>query len=79
MALGIAAALLMLAGLLTLPAEVVMIVGRNVMLVGGVFGVPIEVVYFALLGVMLSRRSVAPAGWYWRSFDHHHLLEGRER
>ncbi len=79
LALGIAALLGGFAVALTAPPELVMIAGRNVMLLGGVVGTPIEVVYFGLLAWTLSRRSALPRGWYWRTFDHHWLLVGRER
>ncbi|MCA9610077.1 MAG: hypothetical protein KC619_30985 [Myxococcales bacterium] len=67
------------AWLLTLPAEVVMLGGQAVMLTSGGVGIPLEVIYFALLGGVLFRRSVLPRGWYWRTFEHHHLLAPRER
>ena len=78
-AVAITLLLLLMALVLTLPPDTVMLGGRDVMLAAGLTGIPIEVVYFAALGVALARRSVLPAGWYWRSFDHHHLLLGRER
>lgn len=78
-AIGIALFLLLIAGLLTLPSTAVMIGGNTIMLAGAAVGLPLELYYFTALFAVLTRRSVLPKGWYWRSFDHHHLLEGGER
>lgn len=78
-ALGILVFLGLTAGLLAFPSESVMLGGNAVMLGGAAFGLPLELYYFGALGIALARRSVLPKGWYWRSFDHHHLLVGAER
>lgn len=62
-----------------LPWEQVVIFGRDVMLGSGFVGIPLELVYFTLLGLALGRPGPRPAGWYWRSFAHHHLLDQRAR
>ena len=36
--------------------------------------IPAEVVYFGLLAICLHHNGIVPRGWYWRSFEHHHLL-----
>jgi hypothetical protein len=61
------------------PWEQVMIVGRDVMLGSGAVGIPLELIYFTLLGIALGRPGPRPAGWYWRSFMHHRLLSPRAR
>ena len=78
-ALGIGLFLLLISVLLTLPSESVMVWGTTIMLGGAAVGLPLELYYFTALAVALGRRSVLPRGWYWRSFAHHHLLEGTER
>lgn len=61
------------------PWEILITVG-NAMGVGSVaLGVPLEVVYFALLAWALERNGGAPKGWYWRSFAFHDRLSPRER
>jgi len=77
-ALAVLVALSFLAWLLTLPPAAVMLTGQTVMLGGGAVGIPLELVYYALLGAALGRRSALPRGWYWRPFEHHHLLSPRE-
>ncbi len=74
---GILVALAVVTLVASYPPEPVMLLGREVMLVMLAVGVPIEIVYFASLGWMARDR--LPSGWYWRSFDHHHLLRARER
>lgn len=61
------------------PWEQVMNVGRSLMLMSAAAGIPLELVYFALLGVALGRSASRPHGWYWRSFVHHRLLSRRAR
>lgn len=63
----------------TVPFLDLIAVGQAVMLYGAAFGVPLEVVYFATLGVSLNATRRLPTGWYWRPFAHHHLLEPRQR
>lgn len=53
--------------------------GQGVMLYGAGFGVPFELVYFAALGMSLGATGRRPAGWYWRPFAHHHLLDANRR
>lgn len=77
-ALGVLVALSFIAWLLTLPPAAVMLTGQTIMLGGGAVGIPLEAVYYALLGAALYRRSVLPEGWYWRPFEHHHLLRRGE-
>lgn len=76
---GIIVLLLVVVGVGVLPPEDILLNGRVLMLGAGSVGVPLEVVYFAALGFTLRHRDGLPAGWYWRSFDHHHLLRGAER
>lgn len=63
----------------TVPFFDLIAVGQAVMLYGAAFGVPLEVVYFATLGISLNATRRLPVGWYWRPFAHHHLLERRQR
>ncbi len=53
--------------------------GRSLMLGAGLIGIPLEIVYFVLLGFALGRTGARPKGWYWASFTHHHLLNDRAR
>ena len=76
--IGVGLVLWVLVQVLAIPATTTLLTGQMIMVVGGVLGVPLQLIYFACLGVFL-RRAGAPAGWYWRSFDHHHLLVGYER
>ena len=62
-----------------LPCEQVLRFGNGLMLGSAALGIPTELVYFLLLGLALGRSGARPAGWYWRSFDHHHLLSQRAR
>ena len=55
------------------------IAGQYLMLRAAAFGVPLELVYFALLAGALRANGDAPRGWYWRSFEHHHLLRPWQR
>lgn len=48
--------------------------GNALMLNSAALGIPLEVVYFVSLGVALSRNGTLPPGWFWRPFQHHHLL-----
>ena len=61
------------------PGDALVLAGRAVMLGSAAAGIPLELVYFALLGSALHANGTAPAGWYWRSFAHHHLLTRRQR
>lgn len=71
--------LCVLAALAMLPWEQVMSAGRTLMLASAAVGLPVELVYFTLLGIALGRTGARPTGWYWRSFAHHHLLSPRAR
>jgi hypothetical protein len=53
--------------------------GQALMLRSSALGIPIELLYFALLGLLLQKYPETPRGWYWRTFEHHHLLTPRER
>lgn len=53
--------------------------GQYVMLHASAIGIPLELVYFALLGLALRKHAAYPRGWYWRSFEHHHLLTRAQR
>src|SRR5690348_14032358 len=48
--------------------------GQMIMLAAASVGIPLEVIYFSLLGFALTRSGQKPRGWYWASFNHHHLL-----
>jgi hypothetical protein len=49
-------------------------IGNALMLDSAALGVPLELVYYALLGGILTWTGQRPNGWYWRPFLHHHLL-----
>ncbi len=75
-----AVGLMMLVGVArALPFMDVLRVGQATMLYGAGIGVPLEVAYFAALGVSLRMNRTLPKGWFWRPFDHHHLLSPRQR
>lgn len=61
------------------PGDVLVMVGQYLMLGSAALGVPLELVYFALLAWALRANGDAPRGWYWRSFAHHHLLTREQR
>jgi hypothetical protein len=61
------------------PGDVLVMVGQYVMLGSAAIGVPLELVYFGLLAWALRVNGIAPKGWYWRSFVHHHLLTREQR
>lgn len=77
--------LLILLGLLglgvaqALPAIALIEEGQYLMLAAGAIGIPLQVVYFTLLGIALTATQSRPAGWYWRPFAHHHLLTPGQR
>lgn len=76
---AIIALLLFVVFLASAPGDQLVLLGQNGMLTLGAIGIGLELVYFGLLGAALHRRKVAPKGWYWRSFAHHHLLLPHER
>jgi hypothetical protein len=53
--------------------------GQEVMLRSSAIGIPVELAYFALLAVSIRKHPACPRGWYWRSFEHHHLLTPTQR
>lgn len=53
--------------------------GNDLMLATAAVGIPLEIVYYALLAVALFWGAGLPRGWYWRPFQHHHLLGPRQR
>jgi hypothetical protein len=53
--------------------------GQLVMLRSSALGIPLELVYFALLAFTIRAHPACPRGWYWRSFEHHHLLTRTQR
>jgi hypothetical protein len=53
--------------------------GQTVMLGCAAVGIPLELLYFALLARTIKRHPDCPRGWYWRPFAHHHLLTPRAR
>lgn len=61
------------------PGDVLVLTGQYVMLGSAAVGVPLELLYFALLAWALRLNGTAPDGWYWRSFNHHHLLTRQQR
>jgi hypothetical protein len=61
------------------PATEVMAIGNALMLRCAAIGLPLEAVYYLLLGVTLTASRLRPPGWYWRPFLHHHLLGRREK
>ncbi|MDJ0789689.1 MAG: hypothetical protein QNK05_23075 [Myxococcota bacterium] len=77
--------LLILIGLLgigiaqALPALVLIEEGQALMLAAGAIGIPLQILYYTLLGVALTATQSRPAGWYWRPFAHHHLLTEVQR
>jgi len=53
--------------------------GQALMLRASALGIPLELCYFALLALALRKHPACPRGWYWRSFEHHHLLTRAQR
>lgn len=53
--------------------------GNAVMLGCAAVGVPLEILYFASLGLALQLNGTRPPGWFWRPFQHHHLLVRRQK
>ena len=53
--------------------------GSAVMLGSASIGLPLEAIYYLLLGLALKFSGQMPQGWYWRPFEHHHLLGRRQR
>ena len=61
------------------PGFVIVFAGQTLMLGSAAVGIPLELVYFALLAWALHANGEVPKGWYWRSFAHHHLLTRQQR
>ena len=61
------------------PWVVLMAAGNRLMFNAAGIGIPAELVYFSLLAICLHRNGAVPRGWYWRSFEHHHLLSDGQR
>ena len=61
------------------PWLVMVDVGQSLMLGAAAVGIPLELVYFGLLALALGHEGPRPKGWYWRSFEHHHLLTRSQR
>ncbi|MGD8859445.1 MAG: hypothetical protein PVI30_05495 [Myxococcales bacterium] len=53
--------------------------GNDLMLASAALGIPLEIAYFLLLWLCLRHGGAPPAGWYWVSFKHHHLLGRAQR
>ena len=53
--------------------------GNALMLDSAALGIPLELVYFVALGVALTYTGRRPRGWYWRPFQHHHLLSRAQK
>jgi hypothetical protein len=53
--------------------------GQQVMLGSAALGIPLELAYYVLLGLVMARHPERQPGWYWRPFMHHHLLDTRAR
>lgn len=61
------------------PGDVLVVTGQALMLGSAAVGLPLELLYFALLAWALRENDAMPKGWYWRSFAHHHLLTQQQR
>lgn len=77
--LGILVVVCALAITRLVPADQLVLFGQQLMLGAAALGVPLEALYFLLLAWALRANGDAPSGWYWRSFEHHHLLRGWQR
>ena len=63
----------------TVAPDQLVIAGQFVMFRAAAIGVPLELLYFALLASALRANANAPRGWYWRSFESHSLLRPWQR
>jgi hypothetical protein len=80
--LWVLAMLLLLGGLAAVqlvPWQSLLGVGYDLMLSSAGIGIPLEVVYFVALALALRHSGTLPRGWYWRTFEHHHLLSPGQR
>lgn len=48
--------------------------GYDLMLDSASVGIPTELVYYVALPLALRHAGGLPPGWFWRPFEHHHLL-----
>jgi hypothetical protein len=53
--------------------------GYDLMLDSAALGIPLEIIYFVALPLALRYSGRLPRGWYWKSFEHHHLLGPRQK
>ncbi len=60
-----------------LPWEQLLGAGQSLMLTSAAVGIPLEIVYYAALGILLGYGRERPKGWQWRSFDYHKELSAR--
>lgn len=72
--LGLLLLLVLLGVARSMPWLVLLGIGQQVMFGAAAIGIPLELLYFSLLGAVLWHGGGTPRGWYWRSFDHHHLV-----
>ena len=63
----------------TLPWHALFDLGQHMMFRAAWIGIPTELTYYAATAVALHRSGPPPPGWYWRSFEHHHLLTRTQR
>lgn len=63
----------------TVAPDQLVFAGQYVMFRAAAVGVPLELVYFALLAWALRANHNAPTGWYWRSYESHSLLHQWQR
>src|SRR5262245_29935073 len=80
--LWVLALLLLLGGLSAVqlvPWQNLLGVGYDLMLNSAGIGIPLELVYFVTLALALKHSGRLPHGWYWRTFEHHHLLSRAQR
>lgn len=63
----------------SIAGDQIVLFGLDVMLSAAAFGIPLEALYFLLLGVALHINRRATKGWYWRSFEHHDSLSTPQR
>lgn len=59
------------------PWEQLLRAGQSLMLMSAGVGIPLEIVYYAALGILLGRGRERPKGWQWRSFEYHKELSPR--
>ena len=77
--LGMLLALGALGALRLVPWQGLLSTGYDLMLDSAALGIPLEIVYFAALALALRYSGRLPRGWYWKSFEHHHLLGPRQK